>query len=468
MFKALFMFAFLSCSTSWGRPLSASAIYYRCHSQFVRKRPVSEDALLKSVKAGELTAVQACLKLLAEVNVNNSEKANERSLQILRTFQAFHMTWFPNKNFIKDETDNPTTDFYDANEMGYHLTSNLFAKNSKYSDVVTSKTSFRGIRQSSQKANYLIEPMGSDAYQSFKENVWALQTQDRNSPTLWNPQLIEFGALVGLRELKAGENQVRFFDGKRFLDFSASATLGGGILGTIPYILLNSSQKDYYPSDGGLLAHRSWSKAVFADLLCRELPVVRKKDAAAFVQKESPLPFRKENTCMQCHSSMDPMAWTIRYAMNIRLDGKPGKNFLSPRSLALYPPEAPPETAMTSGDPQFHLRPPVGKLYFRTYQGELVDQKISGVQELGEALANLDDLYICAAKRYFEFMTGIEVKIFDFSSENSKTPPAKLLAYRNFVVSLGHSLKKTQSLKLLVQDILASPFYSQSDYGNPL
>ncbi len=61
--------------------------------------------------------------------------------------------------------------------------------------------------------------------------------------------------------------------------------------------------------------------------------------------------------------------------------------------------------------PDFHLQVPTGKLYFRSLTGALVDKPVSNIASLGDAMSKTDDYYLCAAKRYFQFMTGIEIAL---------------------------------------------------------
>ena len=473
-FRYFFLAIFFLGSYAHSVALSESAIYFRCHSQFVRSRPPAGDELLASIKAGKLTATEACLQLLSESNLDHTGKPkkelqpDDRGLQILRTFQAFHMTWFPNKELVRQETEILTANIYDSNEMGYHLTFNLFGDDTSYSEIVTRPTSFRGVRYAPRPGTHLLEPDNDGRFPLLADKKWNLFTEDSLSKT-WTPQFIETGKLVGLRPLTAEENYVRMSASKKKvpkgqkLEFSASASLGAGILGTAPYLLLNSHESTKF-IDGGLVMHRGWSKAVFSDLLCRSLPVLRKEDVAYTIQKESHLPFRKSETCMQCHSTIDPAASTVRQVTVVKLLGV-DKAVNSPRMMGMFDVTEAPEIELPDSDEQYYLRPPQGRLNFRNYKGELVDQKLSGLKDLGVALAQSDDLYLCAAKRYFEFMTGVNVEIGDFTTDDFANVSQEELGYRNFVINLGLNLKKHQSLKKMIQEIISSPIYRKSDYG---
>ena len=39
--------------------------------------------------------------------------------------------------------------------------------------------------------------------------------------------------------------------------------------------------------------------------------------------------------------------------------------------------------------------------------GKLINKTVNGTSELGAEIAKLDDFYVCKAKRYFEYFTGI-------------------------------------------------------------
>jgi len=163
---------------------------------------------------------------------------------------------------------------------------------------------------------------------------------------------------------------------------------------------------------------------------------------------------------------MDPMAAVIRNTTDVRLGDADDKAF-SPRALATFPtrdPIEPPAKERAPQDPLFHHRPLNGRLTFRDYRGELVDQAVEGPTGLGKAMANTDDIYLCAAKRYFEFMTGIDVELGDFSLPPLSEPDPESQRYRKFVIEQGQTLRRTQNLEGLVRNILKSDFYATSDY----
>jgi hypothetical protein len=462
----LFILSYLLSSTAYSIELSPAQIYYRCHSQFTRKRPDNKDLTILHIKKNQLNAIDACMRLIDSVKIENTkfDGINSKSYDVLKTFQSLHMSWFPNKDLIRQETETSTTDFFDTNEMGYHFTYNLFKNDSKFSYILTNPNSFRGIRYSERPATYIQDPEGVGTYMKKDSKQWALgYTKELNR--FWKPKLVEFGQLIGIRPMEEIENRVSFVDesGEK-INFDVSRGLGGGLLGSIPYIMASSTLDQHRKSDGGAALHRSWGKAIFSDVLCRDFPVLREEDVKTQVDKKSYLPFRKEVSCMQCHSTMDPVSGVIRNLVDVRLAGLRDDVF-SPRALMAYPTNRPQIPTMNKPDSYFINRPLNGILYYRTHNGELVNEEVDSLSQLGNKLSQKDDIYICMAKRYFEFMTGIDVRIGDFSTEAMSISDTDEKNYRDFVVKQGLELKKHQSLKLLIEKILKSNYYSSSDYS---
>lgn len=447
--------------------LNDKAIYNRCHMQLVRRRPSSNDENLINLESKKMTGPQACMNLLAEAGMKENGQLfqqNERSLNILRTVQSLHSSWFPQKEFIRDDFDAVGYNIFDANEMGYHFTYNLLGKSEKASKIVTRKDSFRGLRVSEKKAQFLNQAGTADMYLNINVD-WLLGDVDRKDVLKIKPKQVQFGNLVGLELMKVNENSYPYKQRKgEPLKFDLTNSLGAGVVGTRSYILLNTSLSQDSKSDGGLLSHRSWSKAVFHDLLCRNLPVVRQDDVGHEVYPNSKISFRKDKSCMRCHVSMDPMANSIRNVYEVRSSPKYGIFVASPRILAEVSPSHKPNKKMVDSDIDFYKRPTDGKLFFRTYDGKLINQSVSNVQDLGNALAKTDDFYICTAKKYFEFFTGVSVPIDDFASERYQTSDVELIGYREFVIKLGLDLKKSQSLQKMIGKIFESSIYQDLNY----
>jgi hypothetical protein len=122
----------------------------------------------------------------------------------------------------------------------------------------------------------------------------------------------------------------------------------------------------------------------------------------------------------------------------------------------------PREAGFVDADPNFHQRPAYGRLYFRSYDGTLINKEVKDLSGLGAALADTNDLYVCAASRYFQFFTGIAVNLQDSGDPSLPALSASDMKYRSQVISLGLELKKHQRLDKLIEDILRSPLYQKA------
>lgn len=441
-------------ASSRAESLTEAGIYHRCHAQFTRARAINTDPLLRAVKAGEVKGADACVSLLEGFSLPGRVPEEKRG--VFEAFLAFHTSWFPLREFLQNGSEGASSAYFDSNEMAYHLNVALFGPG-RFDEIVTSTHTYVAKRRSERQPVYFADPDFHGWYRKISHKPWVIEG---GKP--WSPKMIERGQVEALllRE-KAAPSPVKTHLGN--FSLSMGGTLGGGLLGTDTYLLLNSNQSPFEQSDNKNNSLRRWGKSVMRDLLCREVPAVRLADAEPFVDKKSEAPFRQHADCMLCHVTMDPLADAARNIMEIRPDGAMRFDF-EPRLVGKFATDRPPQST-TNWDPEFHRRPPEGRLYFRSIQGNLVNRHFSGLPELGRTLAETDDLYACAAKRYFLYMTGIDVKMTDYSEHPLSAADRPYSRYRAFVQELGQNLKKHQSLKKLVSSILHSKYYSQLDYG---
>ena len=242
-------------------------------------------------------------------------------------------------------------------------------------------------------------------------------------------------------------------------------SLGGGLLGNYTYALLNINQSNQFIANGGLAMPRKWGRNVYRDLFCRELPVVRMADALPFFDPKSDIPFRTSTGCVQCHTSMDRISSVVRnarytsFGTDAKINPTRGATFIN------FPtPTQPAETIWPiTADTSYAERPPNGTLYYRNYQGDLIDYNVSGVSDLATKILDQDDLYICTAKRYYEYFTGISIFNGDILDPNNPKLSATALSHRNYVIQLGKTLRQHNNLRLLITDILNSTQYQKSD-----
>jgi hypothetical protein len=120
----------------------------------------------------------------------------------------------------------------------------------------------------------------------------------------------------------------------------------------------------------------------------------------------------------------------------------------------------------TAADANYHRRPTKGVLYYRAHDGSLVDVSVPSLAALGEAITNKDDFYVCAAKRYYQYFTGVDVNIGDIHDPSAGIfLTARDEFHRNRVISLGLQLKQTQSARSLIESILRMSSYKRQDFG---
>jgi hypothetical protein len=109
-------------------------------------------------------------------------------------------------------------------------------------------------------------------------------------------------------------------------------------------------------------------------------------------------------------------------------------------------------------------RPPKGHFYYRTLEGKLISEEIEGLSGLGNTIADLDDYYSCASKRYFEYFTGHKINFEDITDANSKVLNNKEKRLRDYIISLGKKLHQSQKMRDIVKEIISSDFYKTFDY----
>ncbi len=446
--------------------------YYSCYAKLVDDIPKNDDALLLQVRNKTLTGSEACVELLKKANLESNGTLKTEGADyspvgktILKKMNDFHRSWFGAADMLvgipSSECYRGTTELYYPGEMALHITNSLFGNNVPYSSIVTSDVSLEAIRVNTTEGEY--GPRGE--FRNGKHIYKA--AGNATVETVWTPTKVQWGTMVGIKNMTAATVPKIWNGARDGIDYRSST--GGGVLGTNPYMLINSGRLIHETMDGGAKLHRRWSKAVFKDVLCREIPVVRTIDVVNKVEQNSNLTFRKGISCMQCHASIDEMAKVTRNKSlssssnfcNVTVNG------LDSMHIYKHPVVEPAETySTTDADPKFHQRPPNGEFYFRGYDGKLHDKNVNSEEELGQYISETDDLYVCAAKRYFQYFTGIDVPIYDAGDIlNAPKLSPKLTEYQKFVHKLGLELKREQDLKLMFKKIFDSKAFIDPGVG---
>lgn len=442
--------------------------YNRCYAQFTRSTIPYNDSRVALIKNKKMTGVQACMDLLKKaalnssglIKTNSSGDSDLEGMQILSTFQKFHMSWFSNHNWADAASDlnafyRGTYDLFYSGEPALLMTNALFNTKVPYSTVVTSENALEAIR--SNPNNSVYSRSAFSKYEHFGP------AQERLA---WSPsERIEVGNIIGIRPMNSDEVPYIFDVKQSNVEYKLPS--GGGVLGSNPFFMLNQGHGLRAKTNGGAATYRRWSKYVYKDVLCREIPVIRSSDVAFLRQKmpASNLTFRNGNSCLQCHFSIDGLAGAVRNKSVLRTGTDLQNGILTNVHSVLtynYPATESPETNLEKSDSDlnFYKRPATANLVFRTFEGAFINKQYTGTEEVGQAISELDDLYVCAASRYYRFLTGVNVEIRDYNDPMSPvTDSTDEIQYRDLVIKLGKNLKKHQSLNKLIEEIIASPLY---------
>jgi len=476
--------------------LPPTALFSRCYAHLTHSRlPLGQAA----ARLGSQNAVDACMSLLDRAALQTSgpavgRLANESDAEaknVLKTLNDFHRTWFPADDIIagipEDEARPWTEWLFDGGEPALHVTRALLSDGVKYSEVLTGTSGVEALRSGGEAGNPALPGyvQGGGTVNDFK---MARKAGDESAgvESLGVPP-IQYGDLLGARRI-AGNNPkteviaVSASDVGGFYGYNPAHNYtegffhqkshGGGILGTKAYLMLNLGRNDIRMMDGGLRMPRRWSKALLNDLLCRNIPAIRPGDAVLYTQTgggtKTP-PFRVNRQCMQCHATLDPMAATARnlsFAFLPYRGIRPQTAGLESMAVMEWAVTLPREAGQVDQDDFFYRRPPFGRVLYRGHDGRLVAQEVNGIAGLGEALANQDEPYVCAANRYFFFFTGILANIQEPGADGGNVSALSAVekGYRDFVIKLGQELKQDpqRNLKALIRKIIASEYYQKA------
>lgn len=276
---------------------------------------------------------------------------------------------------------------------------------------------------------------------------------------------------------------------------------GGGIIGNPEFFLLNAGHPSGTLFNGTTKLPRRWAQAVENTFLCvdtAQRKPLREKDidsylitqgnvsAAELAQFANVAPFRQSKSCLQCHASFDPMASTARnlvlgasdvlqplympsnlsqyYKTTIVLGRLTVDNSIQlPHEWLTVPIDTDP------ANPRYSRTSPTGRLRYRSSNGELIDVPVSNMEDLGQAISQQNDYYRCAAKRYFQYLTGFDINLFDRRDPANAALDAQMddaaIAHRDLIDQMAAELKSSQSIPNMLKVILRSNIYRDSNYA---
>jgi hypothetical protein len=502
------------------RTLSGAALYARCYAHLTGRRVPFSDASFQAVRAGTMDALSACEGLLDSAALTTdgvlAAPAGPAAGLVLNHFYDVYRSWFTEQRFDEAvpmfEYTVYTWDVYDATRGGLFLAWATFGQNVRYASVVTHPNPVSAVRGLTSATYSVAGPLSRtyvDAHTppftflfqtGYKYDPTTRATNNHAPLEFWNVTPIPVGELVGISSgpaeplvlPKSFINPFALSDGSQYSyavlgdaepnfagQFDVRTSIApAGLIGTREYLMLNIGHDYVFTADGALNNYRRWSRNLVSDLLCRDVPVLREGDVTGYLvtdpQADGVPPFRKSLTCLRCHATMDPMAYTLRNVrwVNAAESGPddPDHQGYDTAHVSTYSPQVDaPFTWSSTAVPDFKRQTPHGHVYFRSFDGTLIDRQVTGPEGVGAALADTADLYVCAAKRHFKMLTGIDVSLHDMGDSANealnRSMSPKDVEYRQYVVSLGLALKQSGDVRAMIKTILHSKYYALSDYG---
>ena len=489
--------------------LSETAIYARCFGMLAQRVIPSSDPHLAQIKAGQKSGVQACISLLERAKLQTNgmlpDPNDTIGRAVLNTFYDFHRSWFSNNRIEQAavlEFHNTSVDVYDFSEGALAITKNLFGAKERYSDILVGTTPPRATRIRDLAAESSAH--GYDANRlsqvGFPSRVYLEFPGFPRHEIKFFPPLpvdylvgnyapykpVQIGELVGIqpnveRVLVPNARLNSYVPGDPIYaaqtpgletGFNLYEGLGGGILGYPSHVILNLGYPMNTRFDGAQKVPRRWSETAIKTFMCRQLPALREQDIVGFFDGQSPVAFRKGTTCLMCHATMDQMAYVARNIITMSSHDSASDSDISVRRIPVvgrWTASQPPAQGWSSGPvPDFHRQEPSGRFMLRSVTGELIDRPVRRIAGVGEAIAQTEDFYRCAVKRYFEFLTGIQVPFYDRTDprneELNRSLTKENIADLRFIEKLASELKTTQSLFQMTSRILESEYFKSTNY----
>jgi hypothetical protein len=462
--------------------LTPAELYSRCFVRMVRRPLPAMDPILAQVNVGTLTAPRACLNLfdkaqLGQVSGRLADPSNGEAQEIVRTFQMLHRTFFQSRATVVDNVNFRTVQalLSDMEEPALYFTRAALQNSVRFDSVVTLNQPLRGVRvrppstltkyQSQRLHRYASAALGDTSGLTLRYRT----PSNTNMPfEIPDSELIDFGTLVGIEPaiqlripfaqrpaVVSSRTQLLNALAAQLVNVDVRRHFGGGIIGSQGFLHANANLQGLELPQGEELINRRVSARVFQDLLCQQLPSLTAADVAGDVNPSSPYPFRRSASCMQCHTSVDPLAGTLRNIVFLRSASLlPRDGAVNSFGFGLNP---------VSGSTDENLQMPAGRLSYReNISGDHINVPVTGLSDVGQRLAGGDDLYLCAAKRYYQFFTGINVPLRTLDSRAANYALNK--RHQDFVVHLGQRLKATQSVRTVFDLIFQSPTFRTRNY----
>ena len=489
--------------------LSEPEIFHRCYMKMVRNVISRTDTnsqgykLLDRVQKKEITGAQACIQLFesAQFNPDNGTTVtpdSSESRAIIKNFHNLHHSWFTSKRIdIDNGFISATMIVRDNDEPALYFTRALFQSDQKAGDILRGTDTLRSIRKlpNNFASNWDAKTVTllNETFHPTGMKIPILSVIDNVTTIIGIPvaptDLVPYGDLIGVKSVSsfpigttnriametnagtAGSFSTEFVNHVRPQTFNVDLfqNLGGGILGSQIFILKNTNLTTNQIAGGTTnekdrIIARRLAARIFTDLLCHQLPTLSDSDPGVETIPNSNFTFHLSKSCMGCHASMDPLAYTFR---NLIVYGSARND--SATSTDAQKQAGSPIFGVLKFTPKdssqyFALKNPTGTLRYRNHDGQLTSgTTVNSLAEIGENLASDVDFYQCMAKRYYNFFTGIDVNL---TTRNVFEDTSTMKYHRDVVKQIALELKEdpNQRVKEVIRKILSSEAFRSRSY----
>lgn len=464
------------------KAMTPKEVYTRCYLQLTGLIP-PKDSRMNSVTSGALSPAQACRQIfnLAHMGTNGvmTRRTDKVAQRVMERIHNIHMNWSTEKT---PNAPLHTVMVNDFEEAALFFTRAALRPDQKFSSVVTLNSGLKGYRRpvngtalpNMERKRIFNTPRNFDS--DVPDNKFRLVfrrwdsnrvTYDRTptSRDLSESYLTHFGKLQGVIAQPL-INVPKFFNVAAFVrlplvrtelkensDTILNQHFGGGILGSQNFIQANTNLSVHQMPEGEELIHRRLAARIYEDLLCHQLPTLKTSDVSSDVNARSKYTFRHSTSCMQCHTSIDPLAFSYR---NLMLTRSASASFRTEGYIT----ETVIKVPQLNDSRYFATLTPRGSYAYRTLlDKKLIKGNVSTLAQLGSHIASTDDFYLCAAKKYYKYFTGVDVQMVDREPTGSQES-----THQNMVIKLGQNLKQKQSVGEMLQILFNSSIYQSRDF----
>lgn len=481
------------CDQTRASEMSAIEIFNRCYIRMTRQIPDESSQLYLSVESGAKSAEAACMEIydLASLSadgimVNRTDAVSKR---VLKTFNDLHISWFQSKVYATTIVGGSLL-VRDIEEPALYFTRAAFLSRAKFHSIVTLNQGLQGVRD---QISYPVEinnfesqrvlrygatmpyAMEKDLIISY-DNILYNPTRNRYTtsgvlPTrLAGEQTVETGALVGIKPAAL----VRIPSNVPFpsispevvtslkslsADFNLNKHFGSGIIGSQTFLMANQNLSNREFPDKLTSINRRISSRVFQDVMCHQMPSLSDADVKSEVDSSSPYMFQQQSTCMRCHSSIDGMALSMRNLIHFSSSAN-----ASSRQTTGVPISGLVQMPVVTGASTFALQPItqtpyIASLHYRELlSSKVIKTPLVSINHIGTEIAKTNDIYLCAAKRYYKFFTGVDVMLHQKATETNEK------YHQDTVIRLSATLKSKQSVRELINEIFKSETFRTRNY----